>query len=112
MVERKWYDKHMSITNQPRRRHRPRTFNEKFWHNDRGQVVVWQKPNIYLATWGIITVVNWFLPLDWIEKSLGFVSLIAIIVWGVLEVYSGTNYFRRLIGALVLLAILASYLPG
>jgi len=98
--------------NQPRRRHRPRTFAEKFWENEHGQPVIWQKPNIYLTTWIVCTIINFFLPFGDLAKLVGFIGLISLIVWAVLEVCSGVNNFRRLLGGLVLLVLLASRLLG
>ena len=94
--------------NQPRRRHRPHSFWEKFWENDRGQTIIWQKPNIYLKTWAVCTVINIFLPIGWLDTILSYIGLIALIAWAALEVYSGVNYFRRVIGGLVLLILLFS----
>lgn len=98
----------MGTANRPRRRHRPRTFSEKFWENDHGQVVVWQKPNKLLYTWAICTFINLYVPLGWAVTLLGIVGLIALIAWAVMEIYSGVNYFRRLVGALVILILIFS----
>jgi len=98
----------MGTANRPRRRHRPRTFSEKFWENDFGQVVVWQKPNKFLYAWAGCTFINLFVPLGWLETLLGFAGLLTLIIWAVLEIYSGVNYFRRLVGVLVILILIFS----
>lgn len=84
-----------------------RNFSQKFWEDVQGKVIVWQSPNIWLATWFITMVAGWFLPLGWPQKLLSYVSLLSLIVWAVLELTKGVNYFRRLIGLLVLLLLLA-----
>src|SRR5438045_3805352 len=95
--------------NVPRRRNRPRTFNEKFWHNDQNEFLVWQSPNLFLKIWIACTVVNWFLTINWFQRALAWVGLVSLIVWAGLELFQGANYFRRLLGLLVLLVILASH---
>ncbi len=86
------------------------TFSQKFWEDTHGRVVVWQKPNIWLTTWFIAMVIGWFLPNGWSEKFLSFVSLFAIIIWSILELTKGVNYFRRLLGLLILLTLVVSRL--
>jgi len=90
--------------NRPRRR--PRSFSQKFWEDPQGNVVIWQKPNRFLLTWLIGTILTWVLPFGSLTKFIGLVTLIALIIWAVLEVYSGADYFRRLLGLLILLALL------
>jgi hypothetical protein len=106
------YDKHMHSANRPRRRHRPRSFSEKFWQDDHGHVVVWQKPNLFLYSWAASTFFNLFAPVGWLHTILGYIGLVALIVWAILETYSGVDYFRRLLGGLILLAILVVHFSG
>ncbi len=87
-----------------------RSFSHKFWEDKRGHFVVWQKPNIWLTTWFLAMVANWLLPSGWLSKSAGFISLIALVVWAVLEFTQGANYFRRLIGLLVLLLLVFNHI--
>jgi len=83
-----------------------KSYSDKFWLDKRGQVVVWQKPNIWLTTWFVTVVAGWFVPYGWPSSTVGWVSLVALIVWAVLEVAKGVNYFRRLVGLLVLLILI------
>ncbi len=87
-----------------------RSFSQKFWEDKHGNVVVWQKPNIWLTAWFVALVAKWMLPSGWPSSTAGILSLIALIVWAVLEVYKGVNYFRRLVGLLVLLLLAFSHL--
>ena len=82
-----------------------RSFSQKFWEDKHGRVVVWQKPNLWLSIWFATMVINWFLPNGWLIKALGWASLGSLIIWATLEASRGVNYFRRLIGMLVLLSI-------
>ena len=80
------------------------TFWDKFWRDEYGRDVIWQRPNAFLITWFVCTVSKWFLH----YKILGWIATIAIIVWAVLEIYSGVNRFRRLLGVLVLILIIVN----
>ncbi len=43
-----------------------------------------------------------------VERFMVFIGGIAIIIWSIMEIYSGVNYFRRLLGVCVLMLIIAS----
>lgn len=88
-----------------RARRRQRSFSERFWEDRYGNFVVWQKPNIWLWTWIVTVFANLFLPGGFIHEVIGWISLIALIIWAILEVFRGVNYFRRIIGVLVLLLL-------
>lgn len=89
-----------------RQRRRPRSFSQKFWEDRYGNFVVWQKPNIWLWAWIILVFINLFVPNGVFHKIIGVLSLVSLIIWATLEVYSGVNYFRRTVGLLVLLLLL------
>lgn len=79
---------------------------DKVWKNDHGEYVIWQRPNIWLIGWAVLTVVSLFLngaafSLVW------YVALAVLAVWSLLEIFKGANYFRRALGAVVLLAVIA-----
>lgn len=88
----------------PRNRARNTTFWDKFWRDEYGRDVIWQRPNAFLLTWIVVTVLGLFMPYNEIKTTLGIIGTIAIIIWALWEMYSGVNRFRRLLGALVLLA--------
>ncbi len=83
-----------------------RPISQKFWEDRSGNFVVWQKPNVWLWTWFITMVAGWILPLGFVQKATGWISLIALIIWAVFEVKNGVNYFRRSLGLLVLLLLI------
>lgn len=87
-----------------------KNFSQKFWEDKHDNVVIWQKPNKWLSIWFFTMVLDWFLPRGLIEKSIGVVSLASLIIWAFLELTRGDDYFRRLIGLLVLLVLIVSRL--
>lgn len=88
---------------QERQRKQPEpTFWDKFWRDKHGRDVIWQRPNIFLATWFLATAITWFIPFGTTERVLGIISFVAIVIWAWLEITKGVNNFRRTIGVLVL----------
>jgi hypothetical protein len=68
-----------------------------------GRIVIFQWPNIPLWIWIVATVVGLVVSAGWISV----VDTVALAVWAVLEIWKGVNPFRRGLGAIVLLGILA-----
>lgn len=85
-----------------------RSFSQKFWEDKNGNVVVWQRPNLALVIWFVASLLSTLFPRGPIERSLYFVGSISIFVWSILELTKGVNYFRRLLGLVVLLALIVT----
>jgi hypothetical protein len=73
---------------------------DKFWHDDEGNTVIWQTPNAFLIIWVILTIVS-LLVSGKTADVLSFIGWASLIIWSVLEVWKGVNYFRRLLGLIV-----------
>ncbi len=80
-----------------------------FWNDKHGHFVVWQRPNALLMTWFGAFVLTVLLPTDWLGHVFSFVALIAILIWAVMELGWGVNYFRRSLGLGVILIFVASH---
>lgn len=78
---------------------------DKTWKNSNGKIVIGQWPNVWLIVWMIALMVSWFLPPGKLTNALGLISFVALVVWALLEIFKGVNYFRRFLG-LVILAML------
>lgn len=74
---------------------------DKTWKNDKGHVVLWQMPNIPLIAWAVLTFLS-LLFSGRLADVLSWLSSAALITWSLLEIFKGTNYFRRALGLLVL----------
>ena len=85
-----------------------RSFWDKFWRDERGHDVIWQRPNKLLIIWFTASVINVILRGGVIENVLGWIGLIAILLWSALELAWGVNYFRRLLGFCVLVIVIFS----
>lgn len=70
--------------------------------NSSGKIVLIQKPNVSMLVWLLLTVANIFIN----EPVLRILAFGSIVVWSLLEIFQGVNYFRRLLGLVVLLTSL------
>ena len=80
---------------------------------DTGEVVVAQVPNlplwIFLAATSVRLLVH---PDGTAGTVVSIVSTVAIVVWALIEIAAGSSPFRRVLGAVVLLGVLARLLLG
>jgi hypothetical protein len=76
---------------------------DKFWKNNDSvaDVIIWQKPNLLLISWAILTVVSLILN-GTLATIILWLSLIALLGWSILEVLKEANYFRKTLGVVVL----------
>ena len=75
---------------------------DNFWKDKDGRVVIWQRPNLPLTVWFVTYLLGW-LPFSPLFLSLlDTISFGAIFTWAWLEISSGVNTFRRILGLIVL----------
>ena len=73
-----------------------------------GELVVAQPPNLPLIVFLVAAVVRAVLEIRGTpNRAVDLVATAAIVVWAVLEVGWGDSLFRRLLGAVVLVGVLA-----
>lgn len=83
------------------------TFTDIFKDKD-DKLVITQTPNAPIIVWFITVVINKFLSGGFVQQILSVVGTISITVWATLEIISGVNLFRRILGAVVLVFIVYS----
>jgi hypothetical protein len=93
------------------RRTRPNDHDwwDKFWKDRSGEVVVWQRPNVLLISWIVLTFISLFIE-GRAADVLWYVALAALAIWSLLEITRGVNYLRRTVGAVVLLLVIVAAL--
>jgi hypothetical protein len=82
-----------------------RTFKD---HNNK--VVIMQWPNIPLLGWIAFKLGALISDNPELTTSYNAISTTFLLVWAVLELTSGVNYFRQMLGLVVLVATLAHYM--
>lgn len=94
-----------------KKRKRKETFSDRFWLDKDGNLSVAQKPNLPLIIWalsiGVQIVLGVGSPISGVVKIIGS---IAILIWAILEAYSGVSYFRKLLGLCVLIIMAFVYI--
>jgi hypothetical protein len=78
---------------------------DKFWKDKDGKVVVYQHPNFLLIGWVLLAFISLFVS-EKLADILWHVSLVVLAIWALLEIFKGVNYFRRTLGAIVLVLVL------
>lgn len=86
------------------------SFWDKLWKDKDGHVVIWQQPNLPLWAWIISTVLTKLFKQGRPHQLFMWVAFGALVIWALLEIFKGSNYFRRLVGLIVLAASLFSRL--
>ena len=79
-----------------------------FFRDKNGKIVIIQPPNLPLYIWSITSVTKLFFPTGSINSALDLIATIALFIWSVAELFQGDSYFRRTLGAIVLLGIIIS----
>lgn len=82
----------------------------RFWHDNHQRIVVWQTPNKFLIIWLIATILNKLILSESVSNFMVIVATSSIMVWCFLEIRWGVNYFRRLLGLMVLIFVLRGIL--
>jgi hypothetical protein len=77
----------------------------KFFKDKDGRVVIFQSPNIPIIVWLCSLVLSRITPEPLTRMILGRVSMLALVLWALLELVWGVNYFRRVFGLVVLASI-------
>ena len=87
----------------------PERFSPRWWVSDReGHLALVFVPNPALAVWMFCTVVSWMDVLDATRSEI--VTTIgkgALVVWALDELVRGASPVRRIVGAVVLVAVLS-----
>ncbi len=77
-----------------------------FWKDKKGNLAIWQTPNIPLILWFVSMVLAQLLQNGHVKSGILFISGAALFTWAYLEITDGESYFRRLLGILVLMGLL------
>jgi len=85
------------------------TFIDKCYKDKSGKVVLAQLPNAPLIGWAICKLLG-YLPLsEKILAEIAFVGTALLFTWAYLELTSGVNYLRRLLGFAILLMLIIAH---
>lgn len=82
----------------------------RFLSDRNGNIVVAQRPNLPLLAWAGFAIAASATRGEW-SAYFGWLSAAALLTWSYLEIRQGDSPFRRVLGAVVLVALLVSRFP-
>jgi hypothetical protein len=81
---------------------------QHFFRDKDGHIVIWQWPNVPLWGWIIFKALSLLITATPWHAGFGHLSTAFLFTWAYLEITDGDAYFRRLLGLVVMIAIIAS----
>lgn len=89
-----------------------KTLFEKTFRDDDGKIVLAQWPNLPILVWLVAAGLK-LLPISGnLRAGVSAVAYGSLFTWAWMELFQGVNYFRRSLGLVVLVWIVASKLQG
>ena len=83
------------------------TLFDRTFRDREGNIVIAQMPNLPILTGLTATLLHLVLPSGRIQTALGLVAFGALFTWAWQELFEGVNYFRRAIGLVGLVSLIA-----
>jgi len=80
---------------------------DRIWRDHQGRVVIFQWPNAWLIAWAILAVISLAVS-GRLADVCSWASHASLIVWAIIELTKGVNYFRRALGLVVLIFAILS----
>jgi hypothetical protein len=84
------------------------TLVDKTFRDSDGNIVIAQMPNLPLIVWIVTSVFALIFTTGKINTVLEVVANGSLFTWAWMELFQGVNYFRRSLGLVVLIGIIAS----
>lgn len=89
------------------------TFIDKCYKDKNGKVVLAQTPNLPILLWAVTALLTRFLfESGTVHTALSYAGFGLLFTWCWLEIFQGVNYFRRVLGFVILAALLWSRAQG
>ncbi len=82
-----------------------RTRLGRLFTDDTGKVVVWQPPNVPIVGWALFSVLAQVLPAGRSKLAAEYLGSGLLFTWAFLEITQGASYFRRILGAVILVVV-------
>jgi hypothetical protein len=83
---------------------------DRFFQDDKGNVVIFQPPNIPITVWAISSVLKLVVNNGNLYSNLDAISFGSLFVWSLMELFQGLSAFRRVLGLVVLIATIVAKL--
>ena len=80
-----------------------------FFKDKNGKWAIIEFPNGLLLAWIILVILGMYVHDSELKSSLGRLSGAVIFAWAYLEITKGRSYFRRVLGAGILISLIFSF---
>ena len=84
------------------------TLLDKIFRDREGKVVLAQIPNLPLIVWIVASLLRLIFTTGKVNIGLEAIAFGSLFTWAWEELFQGVNYFRRVLGLLVLVGLIAS----
>ncbi|MBD2415519.1 hypothetical protein FACHB389_20145 [Nostoc calcicola FACHB-389] len=84
------------------------TLFDKTFRDSDGKIVIAQVPNLPLIVWIVTSLLGLIFTSGKINTVLEILANGSLFTWAWLELFQGVNYFRRALGLVVFIVIIAS----
>ena len=81
------------------------TLFDRTFRDSEGNIVIAQFPNLPLIVWGVATLLQLLPTSGKIHTGLDLIAFGSLFTWAWQELFDGVNYFRRALGAVVLIGL-------
>jgi hypothetical protein len=82
------------------------TWFDRFFRDKDGNIVIAQMPNLPISIWAIASLFRLIFTTGKINLGLDLVATTSLLIWSLLELFQGVNYFRRSLGFIVIVSLL------
>lgn len=83
---------------------------KKLFLTKEGKIVIGQSPDRPLILWAFFFFVAYVPPLNMLQQTFQSIASLFLFVWAYQELIRGVNPFRKIIGSITMLWIIASIL--
>lgn len=84
------------------------TLFDRTFRDSEGNIVIAQPPNLPLIVWIVASLLKLIVTTGKINLGLDLVAFGVLFTWAWEELFQGVNYFRRALGLIVLVGLMAS----
>ena len=88
------------------------TLFDRTFRDSEGNIVIAQPPNLPLITGITATLLQLIIKSGNIHTGLDAIAFGSLFTWAWQELFDGVNYFRRALGLVALIALVASRFPN
>ncbi|MEG4108972.1 hypothetical protein [Microcoleus sp. S13_C5] len=86
------------------------TLFDRTFRDSEGKIVIAQMPNLPLSVGIVASLLKLIVTTGQINLALDLVAFGSLFTWAWEELFQGVNYFRRALGLIVLVGLIASKL--